>query len=123
MKIIYWITTTLIALAYLMGGYFEIAQPAGFDQEMAKLGYPLYFFTILGVWKLGAAIALVSPRLPRLKEWAYAGIVFNLTSASASHLFAHDPVSEAISPMIVLAIAMTSYALRPTDRRLAGPIL
>ncbi|MBL8825670.1 MAG: DoxX family protein [Planctomycetaceae bacterium] len=123
MKIAYWITTALLALAYLAGGYFDIAQPGDMGKDLARLGYPSYFFVILGVWKLGASVALLLPGTPRLKEWAYAGILFNLTGASATHLFVKDPIGEAITPMIILAIAIASWATRPASRKLAGPWL
>ncbi len=119
--IAYWIVTALVAGAYLAGGYFDIAQPADFFQEVGKLGYPAYFFSILGVWKMGAALAILAPKLPRLKEWAYAGMVFNLTGAAASHAFVKDPIGETLTPLIVLALVIASYVLRPADRRLAGP--
>lgn len=121
--IAYWALTGLLAASYLAGGYFDVAQPASFVAETVKLGYPLYFFAILGVWKIGAAVSLVLPGLPRLKEWTYAGILFNLTGASATHVFVKDPVGEVITPLIVLAIAIGSWALRPASRKLAGPWL
>lgn len=118
----YWIVTALVAGVYLVGGYFDIAQPADFFQEVGKLNYPAYFFSILGVWKMGAALAILAPRLPRLKEWAYAGMVFNLTGAAASHLFIRDTLWETLTPLIVLGLAIASYCLRPAERRLPGPI-
>lgn len=121
--IAYWIVTALVAGAYLAGGFFDIAQPADFFQEVGKLGYPAYFFQILGVWKIGAALAILAPQLPRLKEWAYAGMVFNLTGAAASHLFVNDPLGEVLTPVIVMTLALASYVLRPADRRFAGPWL
>lgn len=121
--IAYWIITALLAGAYLVGGYFDIAQPADFFEEVGKLKYPPYFFSILGVWKIGAAIAILLPQLTRLKEWAYAGMVFNLTGATASHIFVNDAIGETITPLIVLALAVVSYCLRPADRRLPGPWL
>lgn len=120
--IAYWLATILLAGAYLAGGCLDIAQPADFFDEVAKLGYPPYFFMILGVWKIGAAIAILLPKLPRLKEWAYAGMVFNLTGAFASHLFVND-THEAPVPLIVLGLGVASYCLRPESRRLAGPWL
>jgi hypothetical protein len=80
----------------------------------------MYFFVILGVWKLLAAVALLAPALPRLKEWAYAGILFNLTGAAATHAFVKDPVSDIVSPLVLLAVGVASWALRPADRRLPG---
>lgn len=119
----YWATTGLVSLAYLAGGYFDIAQPPDAMEGAAKLGYPAYFFTILGVWKILAVVALLLPRTPRLKEWAYAGIFFNLTGASASHAFIKDPVPDIITPLVILALVVTSWALRPTNRKLQGACL
>jgi hypothetical protein len=68
---------------------------------------------------LGAG-ALLAPRTPRLKEWAYAGTVFDLTGAAATHFAVGDPAGKLVAP-IVLTIA--SWALRPASRRFAGPAL
>lgn len=122
-KIAYWITTALIALAYAAGGYFDIKQPAEMLKDMESLGYPLYFLKMLGVWKLGAAVVLLAPALPRLKEWAYAGILINLVGASVTHVVRHDPVNNIVTPLVILAIALTSWALRPASRKLPGPWL
>lgn len=121
--IAYWLTTALLAVAYLFGGYVDLAQPQELVEGAAHLGYPLYFFSILGFWKIAAGVVILLPALPRVKEWAYAGIVINLTGASATHVFAHDPVKEISTPLIVLAIAVASWYLRPANRRLAGPWL
>jgi hypothetical protein len=87
---------------------------------LANLGYPAYVATILGVWKAAAVVTLLAPGLPRVKEWAYAGIVFDLTGGFASHLFNHDPLPKPIVPLFFLSIALTSYLLRPASRRLAA---
>ena len=83
-SITYWITTILLAF-FMSGGLSQIwqyyANPHGVVPE---LGYPMYFFAILGVWKVLGAIAILVPRFPRLKEWAYAGIFFDLTGAAVS---------------------------------------
>lgn len=121
--IVYWLATALVAAAYFMGGYFDLKQPPDFFKEIGSLGYPVYFFSILGFWKIGAAVAILAPKLPRLKEWAYAGMVFNLTGATASHIFVNDPLQQTMTPLIVLALAAVSYVLRPEDRRLSGPWL
>jgi len=83
------------------------------------LGYPVYFMTILGIWYLLAGLALLAPRLPLLKEWAYAGLIFNYTGAAASHLAAGDGSDALIPPVIFTALVITSWALRPSSRRLA----
>ena len=84
-SIAYWTTTTLVALPIGSGGIAQVARAqATVDGVVHALGYPLYFLTILGAWKTLGAIAILVPRFPRLKEWAYAGIFFDLTGAVAS---------------------------------------
>ena len=119
-KIAYWIATALLAFAYLAGGAFDLAQPEPVVEGAAKLGYPLHFFSILGFWKVAGGLAILLPGLARVKEWAYAGIGFNLTAAIATHLFIKDPITEIIMPLILLGIAVTSWALRSASRKLAG---
>jgi hypothetical protein len=81
-----------------------------------QLGYPAYFPVILGVWKLAGAVAVSVPRLPRLKEWAYAGAVFTYTGAAASHLAVGDWAGM-LPPSVIAVIAVASWALRPAARR------
>jgi hypothetical protein len=85
---------------------------------MEHLGYPSYFLLIIGVWKMSCAVALVVPRFPRLKEWAYAGAIFNYTGAVASHLAVDDSASKWVGPLVFAAITLASWALRPPNRRL-----
>jgi uncharacterized membrane protein YphA (DoxX/SURF4 family) len=120
-RIAYWVTTVLLGLGYLMGGYFDIAQPDDFAQQTAKLGYPALFFVILGVWKVAGAAVILAPALPRAKEWAYAGFVINLTGAIVTHQAISDPPGEMVAPLIMLGLVAASWALRPASRRLAGP--
>lgn len=94
-------------------------QPAELMEGMRHLGYPDYFATVLGLWKIAGAIAVLAPGLPLLKEWAYAGIVFDLTGAAASHAFAGDDAGKVITPMVLVVIAAASWWLRPESRRLA----
>ena len=116
--IAYWITTALTAFVFLSSGPFELARPPSLMQGMAHLGYPAYFVTILGVWKILGGIVILAPRLPRVKEWAYAGMLFDLTGATASHASVGDPVAKIVTPLIILGIVMASWALRPESRRL-----
>ena len=74
--------------------------------------------TILGVWYLLAGVALLAPRFPRLKEWAYAGLVFTYTGAVASHVAVGDGVMTLVGPINFTALAVASRALRPSTRRL-----
>jgi hypothetical protein len=116
----YWITTVLIAFFIGSGGVAQLMQfqrnPHG---VVPVLGYPMYFFAILGFWKVLGAIAILVPRLPRLKEWAYAGIFFDLTGAAASCAAAGGYGAYAfhvVAPLILAVVAMASWALRPESR-------
>src|SRR5206468_7145048 len=90
-------------------------------ETMHHLGYPLYFASILGFWKLAGAIAIVAPGFPRLKEWAYAGFFFDLTAAAVSRAAVGDSAADVIAPLVFLALVMASWALRPATRKLAAP--
>ena len=114
----YWLVTVLFCLAMTAGGTMNLMRAEMQKEAMAALGYPDYLMTILGVAKISGVIALVIPGVPLLKEWAYAGFTFDLLGASASHAFAGDPITEAIVPLVVLALAIASYWLRPSARRL-----
>jgi uncharacterized membrane protein YphA (DoxX/SURF4 family) len=117
--IAYWITTILIALSLVSGGITEVIRQPYALKGMRLLGYPDYLMLILGVWKLLGAIAILAPRLPRAKEWAYAGIFFDLTGASASHTLAGDygpGYFHVYVPLIIVVLLIASWALRPASR-------
>ncbi len=82
--------------------------------------YPRYLLLILGVWKVLGAAALLAPRLPRLKEWAYAGAVFNYTGAIASHLAVGDGAAAVAYPIVQRILVAASWVLRPPARRDLG---
>jgi DoxX-like family len=118
----YWVATMLIGLETLAGGVTDLARGRAMLVSgpfvvdiITHLGYPPYVLTILGVWKILGAIA---PGLPRLKEWAYAGVIFDLTGAAASFIAHRDPANELIAPLILASLALISWALRPPSRRL-----
>jgi len=126
MKLIaYWVTTAIIGLETLAGGVTDllhgraalVSGPYALD-IITHLGYPSYLLTILGMWKVLGGIVLLAPGLPRIKEWAYAGIVFELTGAAASWVLHGDPAKELISPLTLTAFAVASWALRPPSRTL-----
>jgi uncharacterized membrane protein YphA (DoxX/SURF4 family) len=85
---------------------------------VTDLGYPLYFLRIIGVWKLLGGIVLLIPGYPRLKEWAYAGIFFELSGAAASWWMHEHNMGEAVTPTILAVVALVSWALRPQNRLL-----
>jgi hypothetical protein len=119
-NIAYWVTTILVAFFIGTGGVAQIAQYLGNPHGIVPiLGYPMYFFAILGFWKALGAIAILVPRYPRLKEWAYAGIFFDLTGAVASVAAVGDYGAYAfhiIAPLILTGVTVASWALRPEGR-------
>jgi uncharacterized membrane protein YphA (DoxX/SURF4 family) len=114
----YWITTSLASLNLLVAGTAYLAGVQVVRDGFAELGYPLYLVTVLGVCKILGGLALLARRLPRLQEWAYAGISFNLIGAAVSHAAVAHPAAKVIAPLVVLGIVITSWSLRPASRRL-----
>ncbi|MGE0439661.1 MAG: DoxX family protein [Gemmatimonadales bacterium] len=114
--IAYWTTTGLLAAAIASGGLAEVLQRPETVQGMAQLGYPAYFVVVLGVWKILATLAVLAPGLPRLKEWAYAGIFFNMTGAAVSHAVSGDAAWHLGVTLGFAALAVGSWALRPASR-------
>jgi hypothetical protein len=118
--IAYWVTTALVLFELVSGGAWDILRVPQVRLLIERLGYPSYFLVILGIWKLLGAVALVIPKFPRLKEWAYAGVIFDLTGAVAS-LFASGLVAVGTTayPVFMIGVAFASWTLRPPSRRLA----
>jgi DoxX-like family len=116
----YWAATGLTALAFAFGGVMDVMLSPDVVAGLAHLGYPAYFGTILGIWKLLGTIAILVPGFGRVKEWAYAGMFFDLTGASISHAVTGDPVGNVLTPLVMLAIMIASYMLRPESRRVAS---
>jgi hypothetical protein len=121
-NIAYWVTTGLIAVALIPGGAVDAAALPPAVAFLAHLGYPAYFVTLIGVWKVLGGIVTLAPKLPRLKEWAYAGIVFDFSGAAISHMASGDGPSKWMVPLVFLVLALASWGLRPQSRRL-GSIL
>ena len=117
--IAYWVTTALVVFELVLGGIWDVLRVPQARDLIERLGYPQYFLVILGIWKLLGAVALVIPRFPRLKEWAYAGVLFDLTGAVAS-LWASGLIDAGTMayPLIMTGVAVASWALRPSSRRL-----
>ena len=119
----YWGATGLTSFAFLAGGLADVSRAPAVMAAMSGLGYPSYFAVILGAWKVLGALAIVAPRFPRLKEWAYAGMFFDLTGAAFSHAAAGDPAAKSIVPLVLLALVATSWALRnPSSGRVVGAL-
>jgi uncharacterized membrane protein YphA (DoxX/SURF4 family) len=116
----YWAATGLAALAFIWGGAFDAARGEQARGIIAHLGYPLYFAVLIGVWKILGGLAILAPRFPRLKEWAYAGMFFDLTGAAISHGSVGDPPARVITPLAILVLVVASWALRPKSRVLGA---
>jgi uncharacterized membrane protein YphA (DoxX/SURF4 family) len=117
-KIGYWTATGIIALLLLSGGVAQVTLQPQNVEGFTRLGYPIYFMVLLGVWKLLGGIALLVPRFPRVKEWAYAGIFIDFSSATVTHAVHGDGVGHILPPLICIAILFASWALRPESRTL-----
>src|ERR1035438_1352188 len=118
-SIAYWTTTALVAFS-MSGGVAQLARvPGVVDGFVRILHYPAYFVTILGFWKVAGTIAILVPRFPRLKEWAYAGIFFDLTGAAASCAAVGGYGGygfHVLAPLIMTGFLAVSWALRPPSR-------
>jgi len=112
-KVFYWATTGLAALAFAGIGTADFMHAPAMMQGLAHLGYPAYFATILGIWKVLGAVAILAPGLPRAKEWAYAGMFFTLTGAAVSHASSGDPIGNIAAPLVLLGLVVVSWALKP----------
>jgi hypothetical protein len=120
-KIIYWIATIWLALGMVSTGAVQLLKTkegqGGLD-TITHLGYPVYILTILGVWKFLGTIAILIPKFPLLKEWAYAGFFFMMTGAAFSHLASGDPLSALFPALLLLILTIVSLYFRPADRKI-----
>jgi hypothetical protein len=117
--IAYWVTTGLVVFC-MTGGIFQLLGVSTTVDGIVKLGYPAYIIPALGLGKVLAMVAILWPGLPRLKEWAYAGIFFNMLGATVSHVAMGDPAWNVIVTVSIAALILASWALRPERRRLGS---
>ncbi|MCA0366216.1 MAG: DoxX family protein [Bacteroidetes bacterium] len=117
-KIIYWVATLWLALGMVSTGIVQIIHLEEEVKKMSALGYPLYFLTIIGIWKLLGVVAVLIPRYPLVKEWAYAGFVFVTTGAIFTHLAVGDSLIELFGPTLLLILTVISWIFRPKNRKL-----
>jgi hypothetical protein len=117
-KIIYWVSTIWLALGMVSAGIVQLLNMKAETEAMLRLGYPAYFLTILGAWKMLGVVAVLSPRLPLLKEWAYAGFFFTMSGAIFSHAANGDGAKEFFGPVLLLILTVVSWYFRPAERRL-----
>lgn len=117
-KIIYWISTLWLSLGMLSTAIVQlIRQPESVD-AITRLGYPVYFLTILGIWKILGVAAVLIPKFPTLKEWAYAGFFFLMSGAAISHIAAGDSAGDIFPSLLLLILTLVSWYFRPENRKL-----
>ncbi|SDD56198.1 DoxX family protein [Pedobacter soli] len=117
-KIIYWIATVWLALGMTSTGIVQLMKMKEETVMMAHLGYPLYFLTLLGIWKILGVIAILIPKLPLLKEWAYAGFFFAMSGAVFSHLATGDAAKDLFGPVLLIVLTAVSWYFRPAGRKI-----
>lgn len=116
--ILYWFTSAAAALLFAVPGSALLLKAVHFATEMVRLGYPDYFLFPFGLFKVAGAITILLPGLPRLKEWAYAGMVFDVAFASYSRAATNDPLPQIVFPLCIGTLVVASWALRPASRKL-----
>jgi len=121
-SIAYVATTVQTTIAFVGSGVANLLRLDHIAHDMIRLGYPTYFMTVLGVWKVLGALVVALPRLPRLKEWAYAGIVFDLTGAAASRAASNDSAVAILVPLALAVAALVSWRMRPASRTLQSAL-
>jgi len=120
-KIIYWVATIWLALGMVSTGagqLFRMKEGQGGVEMVTHLGYPVYIVTLLGFWKFLGVIAVLIPKFPLLKEWAYAGFFFVMTGAMFSHIATGDPLTSLLPSLLLLILSALSWYFRPLDRRI-----
>ncbi len=117
-KIIYWIATLWLALGMLSTGVVQLFKVEEEVDNITHLGYPIYFLTIPGVWKILGVVAVLIPKFPLLKEWAYAGFFFAMSGATFSRIASGDSVNEIFPSLLLLILTLVSWYFRPADRKM-----
>ena len=121
-KIIYWVATLWLALGMLSTAIVQLIKMDGEVKNFSNLGYPLYLMTLLGVWKILGVIAILIPKFPLLKEWAYAGFFFAMSGALFSHIISGDDAIALFGPALLLVLTVLSWYFRPVDRKVISAI-
>jgi uncharacterized membrane protein YphA (DoxX/SURF4 family) len=119
-KIIYWVATLWLALGMTSTGVVQFIKMKEEVDLFNRLGYPIYFLTILGVWKILGVVAILIPRFPLLKEWAYAGFFFAMSGAVFSHFASESAALDYFGPLLLIVLTVTSWYFRPEDRKVVS---
>jgi uncharacterized membrane protein len=117
-KIIYWIATGWLALGMTATGVVQLFKAKEEVARMVHLGYPIYFLTLLGIWKMLGVVTVLIPKFRLLKEWAYAGFFFAMSGAVFSHFASESAAKDFFGPVLLLVLTVVSWYFRPADRRI-----
>lgn len=117
-KIIYWIATIWLSLGMVSTGALQLLKVPEEAENFSQLGYPAYLMTIVGTWKILGVIAILIPRFPILKEWAYAGFFFAMSGAILSHLATGNTLDKILPALLLLTLTIASWYFRPANRKL-----
>lgn len=115
----YWIITGILSFCLFSGGLAQALQVQGVVQGFKPLGYPTYFISLIGIWKVLGIIAILVPGFKLLKEWAYAGLFFTMTGAVISHIASNDIHAQIVAPIAFSIFIVLSWHLRPADRKIS----
>lgn len=116
----YWIITAILSFCIFSGGVAQVVQVREVVQGFKPLGYPTYFISLIGVWKVLGIIAILVPGFQLLKEWAYAGLFFVMSGAVISHMASGDISAKIIAPVLLAVFTVLSWYLRPADRKIVS---
>jgi DoxX-like protein len=116
----YWIITALLSISIFFGGLAQALQLKEVLIGFQPLGYPAYFISLIGIWKMLGVVAILIPKFPLLKEWAYAGLFFTMSGAVISHIASNDIHPQIISPFVLAVFTLLSWYLRPAGRRIVS---
>ncbi len=119
-KIIYWVSTLWLALGMLSTGIVQLIQLEDEVKNITDLGYPVLLLPILGTWKILGVVAILLPKFPLLKEWAYAGFFFAMSGATVSRILAGDGLGEIAPSLLLLVLTVISWYFRPLDKKLVS---
>jgi hypothetical protein len=117
-KIIYWVATVWLALGMVSTGIVQLIKMEEEVANFTRLGFPVYLMAIMGVWKILGVAAVLAPKFPLLKEWAYAGFFFAMSGAVIAHIAVGDGAQEVFGPALLLLLTTVSWYFRPTDRKI-----
>jgi hypothetical protein len=122
-KIIYWIATIWLALGVLSSGIVQLFYVKSETDFIINMGYPVYFLTILSVYKILGVVTVLIPKFPVLKEWAYAGFFFIMSGAAFSHIAVGNSINEIFPALLLLMLTVVSWYFRPADRKIFSGLI